>query len=565
MSCVPKRTTLRLGLLFILAIASWGLCSPEAFAYIEYGIIDRDGRTIVPCKYRIIEYLGHGNFFLEEINDEHPLKPSYKGKVVDRDGKPLTLNVPDGFTLSNVYPPASSDKDDLPKSSLPADTILQIHGKEGVGLCRLDGSIILEPKYEYIGAPIRGFLHVSSLPLSKRTPIFFIFNSKTGKRLEISGLTAMPNFASEPPFPFEVHRDGKSIWGYIDLDGTILIEPKYSSAGEFMADGLARVCSQNVRDHFYIDKAGNKVAAPPYRHVENFKDSCLVMVNEGTRLKYGLIDKNGKYTIEPEYTQLKKLSDNLFAGRKTENDQFKAITSDGKELFTFPPLTQRVHWLSDGLIACIVKTGTEEKQVCIDADGKILRVGKNAQVLFLPHGIACEITKGENQRSYWKLLDKNDVPIQPSQRCLYKSVSADRILRMTFNDSFKTALWKEPSPIPQWGFNRTEQFSSLVHDFDLIGMPKAQIEKLLGPSERGTKDGISYWLGYPGCFHSYSALEIQCNHLKVTRWRVIWNPGDSRERATPWITQNMLVQYSDGTKEKSADEPPFRFIEKPKG
>jgi hypothetical protein len=144
------------------------LLAPCAVAYNTGGVIDRAGRAVVPCEYHRVEYLANGFFFVEEMDPENPLKFSYIGRIVDHNGQLVSIKIPPNSTLSKVFLPDSAEGQDS-HQDLPIGTIFEIHGPEGFGLCRLDGKIVLEPKFRAIGNPNKESTANSSIFCSQNT------------------------------------------------------------------------------------------------------------------------------------------------------------------------------------------------------------------------------------------------------------------------------------------------------------------------------------------------------------------------------------------------------------
>jgi hypothetical protein len=74
----------------------------------KVGVIDNQGRTIIPCEYRSITYSGDG-FFLEKFDPSNPLHRTDKWHRVDNSGKLLRQDVP----TSEVVRQPVQNADDL--------------------------------------------------------------------------------------------------------------------------------------------------------------------------------------------------------------------------------------------------------------------------------------------------------------------------------------------------------------------------------------------------------------------------------------------------------------------
>lgn len=98
--------------------------------------------------------------------------------------------------------------------------------------------------------------------------------------------------------------------GFINEDGTYVIEPKYQYAGPFR-DGKAKVMLDDVWE--YIDRDGKKVAdAEPEKMVDD-----TVSPEEPTPMakgkKFGYSDMDGKFVIKPSFLQAKPFSEDRAA------------------------------------------------------------------------------------------------------------------------------------------------------------------------------------------------------------------------------------------------------------
>lgn len=161
------RLAASLGLAVLCAICAKGV-TPAAQAYSKFGVIDTKGREIIPCNYAFLQYLGSGLYLAEEPDDLNPDDHSHKVKLFDSDGVEITVPVPAGYSLADVYLPnihKAPDDDprllglagDAPNTTsaerlklLPKSSYLKIYGREGYGVCDTNGVIILEPKYKCI-------------------------------------------------------------------------------------------------------------------------------------------------------------------------------------------------------------------------------------------------------------------------------------------------------------------------------------------------------------------------------------------------------------------------------
>jgi len=122
-------------------------------------------------------------------------------------------------------------------------------------------------------------------------------------------------------------KDKKSwMYGYLDVNGKLVIPCKYSLASEFN-EGLAKV---NVANEFgeykwgFVDKSGSiKINFKFSKEPTNF-NSGLSMIQD-TQNHFGFIDKNGNVVIEPKFERTFPF-DSGYALVSNEEDQRNLIT-----------------------------------------------------------------------------------------------------------------------------------------------------------------------------------------------------------------------------------------------
>ncbi|HEY9045128.1 MAG TPA: WG repeat-containing protein [Ohtaekwangia sp.] len=96
-------------------------------------------------------------------------------------------------------------------------------------------------------------------------------------------------------------------WGYANLKGEIIIQPQYEKCYEFSSDGYAPIYDTKVRQYYFINTKGEKLAT----EIKDFKlidglgfdlkgfEDGLVPIRQGE--KWGYLDTNGKIAIPAKY------------------------------------------------------------------------------------------------------------------------------------------------------------------------------------------------------------------------------------------------------------------------
>ncbi len=538
-----------------LAVAYIMGCAPGTLAYRTVGIIDRAGRAIVPCDYHRIECLGKRFFFAEDMDVENPLKWSFKGRVFDYTGREVKINIPSGHTLSKVIWPALAN--DSKEGGLPKETILEIHGQDGFGLCRLNGEVILEPKYEAIGTPNEEFFYILSGDKFSRTKLLFTLNSKTGERITSPSGVTFGDTENSALFPYHEPHDGKELWGYIARNGRVVIRAQFSSAGKFSSNGLARV-SSGRNTCFYIDKKG-KVKSPVYRLASDFfGDTAVVQPSNGGQDRRGLINSKFQYVLKPKYAELDHLFDQVYGAKVKATDCYEAISRNGKTIFKFPPETTSIGRAYYNLTGCVVKTETGAiKYVLVDRTGKIIVPNADKPIHF-DFELAVVGRKAPNNHTEWEVVDSAGRVLQPFQETNFQIIGPDRILKSIHHNHFNAAAWKSPRPMGQEGMNRFDHFAYFLMDFDLIGMPRTKVQELLGDSERPSRvsESVNFYLIATGqCGNSWAGLEIEFENDKAYRWREVWLGAGGVLKSAPWVITNMVYDPQQEMSRKSDAQP----------
>ena len=239
---------------------------------VYYGAIDKNGKEIVPCKYRYMSNFLNGYAKIENILDEkigkglidtlgREIVPCiYKEVGEFSDGlvyveskqsmggekKFIDKNGETAFVLNSNYCKVENFVDGLCEVRESTNGTLS---SERAGFIDKSGNVIVPIKYKYVMSPSEGICAVKN-------------------------------------------EDNK--WGYIDKKGNVVIPFKYLTAFSFV-DGFARVeVSRN--EWSIIDKKGNDYKCIyEDAKLKNFSEGLAVVKKDG---RYGYIDKKGRCTFD---------------------------------------------------------------------------------------------------------------------------------------------------------------------------------------------------------------------------------------------------------------------------
>jgi hypothetical protein len=144
-------------------------------------------------------------------------------------------------------------------------------------------------------------------------------------------MAAIKRSENEVLYPFRA-GDSDSACGYIDHNGGVVVEPRFSSCG-FFSEGLAYV---GTIASGYIDNSGSFVIEPQFDWGGDFSEG-LAAVMDRTTHQMGYIDKTGKYVISPQYDYASSFSDGMAHVRNDEPRWEAFIDTTGAVAFEFTP------------------------------------------------------------------------------------------------------------------------------------------------------------------------------------------------------------------------------------
>lgn len=154
------------------------------------------------------------------------------------------------------------------------------------------GELIIDPLFSY-GGPFRHGMALVGMPgVDADKPFVTAFIDRAGRFV-----FGDARFVSAEPFSeglAAVSLDGQR-YGYIDLLGTLVIEPQFAHAESF-SEGVAPVLFGD--QYGFIDRTGNFVIPPQFEAAEPFSDGRAQIALGG---KTGYINHRGDIIIEPVY------------------------------------------------------------------------------------------------------------------------------------------------------------------------------------------------------------------------------------------------------------------------
>lgn len=238
----------------------------------------------------------------------------------------------------------------------------------------------------------------------------YLINSETGDCFSYSNADAIYGF-SEGKVRYAVRDDESNYkYGYMDLEGNVLIEPQYDSASDFN-DGRASV---KVGDAYsYIDESGNLICDFIYEKAGDFHGG-YANVYVDTRYEkvgniyieipdgWGVIDKDGNVIVEPvwEYVETyDSYSGDDYIGSGIifvkENGLAGLVSTDGKLILE--PTYSKIEAPVDGI--CKVM-GVDEKYGLISVDGSTILPAIYDYIYDFSDGLAYVYRTGKNEHYF---------------------------------------------------------------------------------------------------------------------------------------------------------------------
>ena len=168
----------------------------------------------------------------------------------------------------------------------------------------------------------------------------------------VSTVISLKNYAKNGLTPAMDTSNGK--YGYINRDGSFIIDAKYDEAYSFSDDGLALVMCEEKYESAYnkIEKYGfinskrEEIIPCIYDCATSFYPSgyaiignCDFQINEmdyvdTSNYRYGVIDKNGEFIIEQKYEGIYPITGKYILCRE-ENHKYVIYNTSGSIVYEF--------------------------------------------------------------------------------------------------------------------------------------------------------------------------------------------------------------------------------------
>lgn len=266
----------------------------------KWGLMDLSGKWVLPpvfdnykfydksssCNGKAPAESGGRTGIYDLVADKWVVEPLYDSAwvyddyySVKLDGKETWLRYDGSLLTGEWYDEVESFRDGI--------AMVIKDGK--YGFIRKDGTWVVEPVYDGFDIYVHAPGHIKA---------FFIVvgRDKEGDEIRKYGFvdpkgTLLAGRMFDGVYDFSTGlakvKDG-NLYGYIDITGKIIIEPKFKKAGPFMDNRAA--ASLNGKTYGYIDRTGEWKIKPQFEEAENFAEG-------GDPANYAVVKKNGKWGI----------------------------------------------------------------------------------------------------------------------------------------------------------------------------------------------------------------------------------------------------------------------------
>lgn len=274
---------------------------------IQYGVIDRKGKLIVPCDFAKV--------YLEENGE---------GKVGGYGWRSLSFQIEDGG-YHFFYAHEDGTREVLPDWAWEWSLFIPLQSqpktylgyRSGWDMLDADGNLLHDNALSEIHEFKNGIARIER-------------NGRYGY-MRIDGSLILPPVyswaANEFREGFAYVQDEDGLYGYIREDGSWLVEPQFADAYPFY-NGYARVMENGL--YGYIDTDNQWLFEPMFQYADTDFENGFAQVGQGE--KRGVVSAAGNLVLPIKYDELSSIStDRTVTAVKDGESTIFRLTADGAE------------------------------------------------------------------------------------------------------------------------------------------------------------------------------------------------------------------------------------------
>ncbi|MBH1940676.1 WG repeat-containing protein [Mobilitalea sibirica] len=165
------------------------------------------------------------------------------------------------------------------------------------------------------------------------------------------------------------------MYGFINTEGKVIIEPIYTNALDFTQDHIA-IVSKDGENFFTVDKTGTKVSdteKEAYYNYQEYKDGYQV-INGDNYNSYQVVDEQNNIIIGPVIGEIYNLGKGLFAVRRQSLDEFDIPVKEPMAIFNKDgeQLSDYIHYDINEYQGDLASASDDKYTYFIDTKGNII-------------------------------------------------------------------------------------------------------------------------------------------------------------------------------------------------
>jgi hypothetical protein len=195
----------------------------------------------------------------------------------------------------------------------------KIKGDQKYGYIDESGSFVIEPSYDEAGIFTEGLAIVrigGNYKVIDKTGAVIFENNDIILPFQ-NGMAAFRNI-----------KEDTLLYGYIDTNGKVMIEPGFTYADRFNEDSQAYVALPGGNTYQLIDKTGKMLESYEVDlgtgYIYAFEDGYLLYSDANT-MKYGVKKVDGTNILEAKYSSIAYLGHDLFAVKSPDIEPYEAM------------------------------------------------------------------------------------------------------------------------------------------------------------------------------------------------------------------------------------------------
>ena len=514
----------------------------------RFGFIDSDGQWIIRPEYRFLTRLGPGLYAATTFKDDV--------EILDSHGKEIVVPRQSNISMKAVY--LRGAKDFCTKSDLFLLISDPVTGKFGV--INASGQTIVPLAKWFVESYSDGYFLVQTAkggsPVDPAAAPGTEYNDQYHTIFDDSG-KAIGTIDTAHEFRVLSDHFGNGVVQvknelgpdrirFFDVTGQELPIPFQKAPIDF-CDGFA--CIKDFQTHrpppldgnysgseCYIDKQGHTLADATFEYCSPFIGGYAVVCRG---MRYGVIDRKGNVRIPIIYNGINHFAPSEFFAEKSDH-RWVSLDVDGHVLRTFP-LSIEPLYKNGEVVKCTIhvhpsKSLWNDTRGIIDKYNRVSESSGNRCESTIPSVFMVEDSDG-NQR--WGLRNNQKCLVKPT---FYHLWEADPNLWIAAVEpsEFTAAEWQH-GPKPLYGFDRSALFAKFLQKYNLIGMPRAKVNELLG-TERAGKNSDRFGFTGSGCGNGTTDIFVEYENGRVRRWcfRGFLDFGCPNSGTYHWFDKNVI-------------------------